>query len=184
MRHLMLDIETLGTTPGCVVLSVGAVEFNENAFCGDFHAHVDIESAVQAGLKLEHRTVMWWLEQDKDAQEAMLRAEKFQLKDVLLAFNDTFDFKDLKVWANGASFDFPIIDAAYKAAGVAVPWMYYNQMDYRTLKHLVDPQLFLELRAKPNLKHDALSDAYAQAITLQRIINWVNKDEGRFKLAA
>lgn len=24
MRHLMLDLETLGTTPGCVVLSIGA----------------------------------------------------------------------------------------------------------------------------------------------------------------
>jgi DNA polymerase III epsilon subunit-like protein len=31
MRDVMVDLETLGTVPGCVILSIGAVAFDENA---------------------------------------------------------------------------------------------------------------------------------------------------------
>lgn len=173
MRKLMLDLETLGTTPGCVVLSIGAVEFDEHGIYGKFHAHIDIESSCEAGLKLDPRTVMWWLGQDTDAQNALLQAEKFPLVDALSAFTDSFEWKDLQVWANGASFDFPILTAAYKAAGLQPPWMYYNECDYRTVKNLVSKEVFQNLRVRPEVAHDALCDAVAQAKTTCNIVKWL-----------
>ena len=63
MRHLMLDIETFGTTPGCVVLSIGAVEFDLDGIKGEFHAHIDVDSSTALGLKVDARTEKRWLEQ-------------------------------------------------------------------------------------------------------------------------
>ena len=174
MRHLMLDIETFGTTPGCVVLSIGAVEFDLNGIKGEFHAHIDVDSSTTLGLKVDAHTVMWWLDQSKEAQNALLQADTFPIQDVLDAFSDTFEWKDLKIWANGASFDFPILEAVYKAAHRNVPWKYYNQMDFRTMKNLVPNNSYELLRVRPGTAHNALDDARAQAATLINIINWTN----------
>lgn len=184
MRHLMLDIETLGTTPGCVVLSIGAVEFDLNGITGEFHAHIDVPSCIEAGLQMEASTVMWWLDQSKEAQEALLKAETFPLVDVLAALTDTFEWQDLRVWANGASFDFPILDAAYKAVGKKAPWPYYNQMDFRTLKNMVGKKNFDLLRVRSGVAHDALDDARAQALSMINIINWINGGHDELRIAA
>ena len=184
MRHLMLDLETLGTTPGCVVLSIGAVEFDLDGIKSEFHAHIDVDSSTALGLKVDARTVMWWLDQSKEAQNALLQADTFPIHDVLDAFSDTFDWKDLKVWANGASFDFPILEAVYKAAHRNVPWKHYNQMDFRTMKNLVPSRSYELLRVRPDTAHDALDDARAQALTLVNILNWINGEHNEQRLAA
>ena len=184
MRHLMLDLETLGTTPGCVVLSIGAVEFDLDGIKSAFHAHIDVDSSTALGLKVDARTVMWWLDQSKEAQNALLQADPFPIHDVLDALSDTFDWKDLKVWANGASFDFPILEAVYKAAHRTVPWKYYNQMDFRTMKNLVPNGSYELLRVRPGTAHDALDDARSQASTLINIINWANGTHYEQRIAA
>ena len=184
MRHLMLDLETLGTTPGCVVLSIGAVEFDLNGIKGEFHAHIDTDSSTALGLQVDARTAMWWIDQSKEAQNALLQADTFPIQDVLNAFNDTFEWKDLKIWANGASFDFPILEATYKAASRTVPWKYYNQMDFRTMKNLVPKDSYELLRVRPDTAHDALNDATAQAQTLINIIKWINGEGNGLQLAA
>lgn len=184
MRHLMLDLETFGTSPGCVVLSLGAVEFNLKGISGEFHAHIEVDSSVAAGLHVDARTALWWLEQSKEAQTALLQADTFPLVDVLSAFSDTFEFKDLKVWANGADFDFPILKAAYDAVKLQVPWMYYNQMDFRTLKNMIGKKNYEKLRVRPTTAHDALDDARAQALTMINIINWMNGEHDEVRIAA
>lgn len=173
MRNIMVDIETLGTRPGCVVLSIGAVEFDEDAFCTgrEFHAHIDAETATDCGLVVCPRTVMWWLDQEKEAQNALLDREAIDIGHALIDFVDSFEWQDTLVWANGASFDFPILEHAMEAAGLNVPWAFYNLRDFRTLKNLVSKEIYKELKATPNIAHDALEDARAQAITAMRLIN-------------
>jgi hypothetical protein len=60
----------------------------------------------------------------------------------------------------------PILDTAYRACGMSAPWAYYNARDYRTLKYEMNKDLFRSLEVKPEVKHNALSDAKAQALTL------------------
>lgn len=185
MRHLMLDIETFGTTPGCVVLSIGAVEFDmPRGITGKFHAHLRTASQIEAGLHLDVRTVEWWLDQSKEAQNELLKSERFNPIDVIDAFIDTFDWKDLRVWANGASFDFPIMKALFNAFGKELPWAFYNEMDFRTIKNMVGKGTYEKLRAFPTVAHDALSDATAQAQTLINIIHWINGEHNELRLAA
>lgn len=172
----MLDLETLGTSPGCIVLSIAAVEFTQTELVGSFHTHIDIESCYQAGLTLEPRTVLWWLDQSKDAQNAILQAKTAPLAQALKDFKKRFVWNDLKVWANGASFDFPILKAAHDAVGTVIPWAYYNEMDHRTMKNIIPRSIYKGLQVKPDLAHDALSDAIAQAQTLQNIFHWLKED--------
>ena len=184
MRNIMLDLETLGTNPGCVVLSIGAVEFDMNGIKGEFHAHIDLDSSIDAGLVMEPRTVMWWFDQSKEAQTALLEADTVSLGDALEALIDTFEWEDTRVWANGAGFDFPILKAAFDAVGINAPWTFYNEMDMRTMKNLVGKEVFDKLRVRPSIAHDALDDARAQALTLMNIINWINGEGHELRIAA
>lgn len=176
MRNIMLDIETLGTQPGCVVLSIGAVEFDNSGILATFHAHIDVASSHKAGLTVDPSTMMWWLGQSKEAQDAILQPDTVSLQDALAALTDTFEWGNTRLWANGASFDFPILEAAHSAVGVPVPWQFWNLMDYRTLKNLVDKKVYAQLHVKPDIAHDALADAKSQALTAINIMKFIEGD--------
>lgn len=184
MRDLMLDIETLGVTPGCVVLSIGAVECNNGKIVKEFHQHINVESAYNAGLQIEPRTVMWWLEQDKAAQEKLLENKGDALEEVLKDFIKAFNWRNLRVWANGASFDFPILKAAFEAVGLRMPWEFWNEMDFRTIKNLVEKKTFDTLRVYPEVAHDALDDARAQMATLHNLMVYLQERKVEVRYAA
>ncbi len=177
IRNIMLDSETLGTSKNALILSIGAVEFTETEIYKPFHTHIDVDSAEEAGLKIDARTVMWWLEQSKEAQASLTGEQTFPLRDCLRALVDAFDWDDAVVWCNGADFDFPILENAFKAVGIAVPWKYYNKMDFRTLKKLVPAGLYKRLKVEPEIAHNALFDAYAQAETAQKVLSRLHWDE-------
>jgi hypothetical protein len=166
----MLDIETLGVNPGCVVLSIGAVEFSENKLGDTFHVHIDVEDSVKHGLVIEPRTVMWWMEQGDQARKS-ITTQGVRLNKALDDFSRAFVWKDKRIWCNGASFDFPILKAMFEAANLKTPWPYYNEMDYRTIKNFFSKKQLDELKVKPRIAHDGLEDAMAQAATLQNLLN-------------
>lgn len=170
----MLDIETLGTRPGCVVLSLGAVEFDDTGTFGkEFEIVIDVENATAWGLKIEPRTVMWWMEQNEVARKKISEPGE-GLSEALEAFVKAFRWKDAQVWCNGASFDFPILDAAFDAVEMKKPWAYYNERCFRTIKGMLSKEVFDSLKVSPKIAHSALEDAKAQALTLVNILNHTN----------
>ncbi len=182
MRDIMLDIETLGTAPGCVILSIGAAEFSATDILNTFHVHIDPTDSVDNGLIIEPATVMWWFDQSKAAQSAITSAKWETLLDALNAFIKAFDWTEKRVWCNGAAFDFPILNAAFKKLGLKAPWPYYNEMDMRTLKGLVGKDAIQACKVVPTIAHDGLADAVAQAKTLQNVFAEINAQ--RLSLAA
>ena len=75
---IMIDIETLGTTPGCVVTSIGACTFSPTdgtAGLQTFYDRIDISDAVGAGLVIEPDTVIWWMGQDADSRAELTRTD-------------------------------------------------------------------------------------------------------------
>lgn len=172
-NNVMLDLETLGVTPGSIVLSIGAVEFNESNLGNTFHMGIFVESSVLAGMTVDASTAMWWISQTMPAQQAILNitADAATLPSVLGRFSVAFpDWKTKKIWANGAAFDFPILSAAYKAVGMIVPWRYSNEMDMRTIKGCVGKQRWDALKEPPTIAHDGLADAISQARSLQKVL--------------
>lgn len=156
--NTMLDIETLGTEPGCVIVSIGAVKFNEDTIGNTFHRTIDIESCTDAGLTIDGDTLQWWLKQD--AKEELTGSD--DLEEVLNAFAM---FCEGDVWANAPTFDCRILGAAYSALGMETPWEYYDERCYRTLKDIVTVPI-----EQNGTKHNALDDAISQAKTAQRAL--------------
>lgn len=185
MKHIMVDLETLGTRAGCAVLAIGAVEFSPDTLVlgAEFYAVVSRYSCARRGLFEDSETLSWWDDQSEAAREVLRLAsvpETSQtLPQALGAFN-RFLFalgapRDLRLYGNGADFDNPILTAAYAAAEMDYPVRFGGRC-YRTLKSL--DELFGSDFAAPAKErvgtyHNALDDAKTQAAHLLDIVKMV-----------
>lgn len=160
----MIDIETLGLTPGCVVLSIGAVKFDSNGLGDELYRSINFRSCCEAGLDIEPETLDWWLEQDETVRAAALEGG-VDLSKALSDFVRFYD--DERVWANSPAFDCVILKAAYDAADIAVPWRYHNERCFRTLKDLNGP---VDVKWDGD-GHHALDDARNQARIASKLID-------------
>jgi hypothetical protein len=157
---VMIDIETLGTTPGSAILSIGAVMFGPAGLGEEFYAPILLTSCTAAGLRIEPDTVLWWMKQSDAARAAAFCDDAQHLIIVLAEFGDwLMKHGAERPWCHGANFDAPLLDAAYRACGMTPPWKYWNVRDTRTLYELADVKVN---RARGN-HHNALDDARAQA---------------------
>jgi hypothetical protein len=161
-RHVMIDIETLGTRPGDTILSIGAVKFGLDGTGEEFYLTIDAESCKAAGLKAQKSTLEWWSKQSDAAREAAFKGEiSLEIALIKLAvWMPPLD--DAVVWGNGANFDNALLAAAYRAIKHDVPWHYWNDRCYRTIA-----AMFLKDRVeRVGTGHVALDDAKTQALRL------------------
>lgn len=167
--HVMIDLETMGTRPNAPIIAIGAVAFDATGIRGEFYANVNLTSAVvQGNAVISPDTVLWWLRQDKAAQDAFsdTQDEPYSLEGALQELNKTFDWPKVDgVWGNGATFDNVIIREAHNNAGVVCPWPFWNDKCYRTVKGAYPDVLV----ARDGTHHNALDDARYQALHLVAI---------------
>tara|TARA_R110002051_G_scaffold325727_1_gene430541 strand:- start:44 stop:565 length:522 start_codon:yes stop_codon:yes gene_type:complete len=166
MNDLMIDIETLGTKPGSLILSIAAVNFNiESGESGSiFQQDIDLDSSVKQGLKIDASTVLWWLKQSTIAQRTITEcSHRNELKNVLRRFGmwiSDYCSKDVKVWGNSARFDLGLLDAAYDACNMRLPWNHFNEADVRTLV-MFAPEIKKETEFE-GIKHSPIDDCKHQ----------------------
>jgi hypothetical protein len=176
---VMVDLETLGTAPGSVILSIGAVAFNIGAPESTWNLFeakpIKVRSSRAVGLTIDEGTLAWWMHQDAEARGlldcALEGAGGLALPEALDEFAEWFPDKAV-LWGNGANFDNVLLRSAYVAVGRTVPWAYYNDRCYRTLKNLfkqAQPSAF------QGTKHDALADALHQTRHLVSILKYVRE---------
>lgn len=164
--NVMIDLETLGTRAGCVILSIGAAWFDEKDIIHRHHVIISTASCLDAGLRTEDGTIKWWDGQTEEARRTVVVAaspDATPLGRALYKLADRMftDPKGILVWGNGADFDLPILSAAYVACGFGgPPWKPYNGRCYRTLKNL-RPDIVAPKRE--GVAHNALDDAVFQA---------------------
>jgi len=177
MQNVMIDIETLGTSSNSVILSIGAVEFNNEELGKEFEVFIDPKSCTEHGLVIDADTVMWWLGQSDAARGELLKRKCVTLERAIIQLHEAFDWKGKEVWCNGTDFDFPIISSACKALGVVEPWQYWTKSDFRTLKKLLKKlkpnKPYSELTVDATVKHSSLADAKAQALTTINILKYL-----------
>jgi exodeoxyribonuclease VIII len=173
----MLDIETLGTSPGSVILSIGAVTFGRDGVGTDtFNKVINKKTCLNAGLTVDEDTLEWWMGQSTEARWVLDEAEdkkSMGIAEVLMHFsiwlanvsNNGHD--QLHVWGNGAAFDNALIAEAARRCGFKPLWNYYHDRCYRTLKNLM-PTIKL---IRTGTHHDALDDARTQAEHAVRLLN-------------
>lgn len=177
LNNCMIDTETWGTQSRSIITTIGAVIFDpwSNELGAEFHAGIQPESAMKAGLRIDASTIVWWLGQSQDARSKLI--DKLSMAQplaiVLLEFRDFLTANtpaianiDMRVWGNGADFDLALIQQAYESLDLPRPWKYNAGRCFRTLKaEFGAPGDFIS----PTTSHDALADARAQAMTVQRI---------------
>lgn len=170
--HLMLDLETLGTVPGCAILSIGAAPFEAEPSINTypyFYETIDLASCFDAGLVIDPRTIAWWMQQAEDVRGEAFSGKK-TLVDTLLAFNDFYNSCGRPlIWGHGAGFDLPILEAAYRAANCYWNWGYRAGRDTRTIFDIAGIEA-----TKPVGAHNALTDAIAQAQDVMRAMQIIN----------
>lgn len=169
----MVDLETGGRRPGCVIFSIGAVYFSGEGLYDEHHDIVSTDSCLKYGLKLDPETMKWWSGQSAEAQVVVdqARKSKLTLPQALVNFSKFLEkhgfAKAIKLWGCGPSFDNTILTAAYDAIKMDPPWLYWNDRCYRTLKALSDPAIKVE---RVGVYHSALDDAKTQADHASRIL--------------
>ncbi len=165
-KNLMVDLETLGTKPGCVVLSIGAAVFHQGGVGNVFYEEIDMLDSIDFGLDVSPQTMQWWEKQDASASGLLSRCRDGGIP-VITALHKLNQFigencaEGFRIWGNGASFDEPVLSAVYQACSCETPWKYWQSACYRTLKDLVKSRL-PEPRFS-GVKHNALDDAVHQA---------------------
>lgn len=164
MEDVMIDIETLGTSVGCPILSVGAVEFCRHT--GEFGREcewvVNFSEAVNSG-KVDGNTLSWWMLQSDEARQALFN--EFSVTPVQALQGLSNFVKDYqKVWGNGSTFDISILEYAMKQNDIHIPWKFWNVRDVRTVVDLAsgicNKKGFENNRVAA---HTALGDAKHQA---------------------
>lgn len=169
-KHVMLDLETLGTTADAVIMSIGAVRFDLDGDSLDdeaFYASVSIDSNLEQGRRVDENTLIWWLGQP--AAQTVFHEPKQSLEAALDALTAWFgeDADQLHTWSNGADFDLPMLAHAYRSFGWDAPWKFWNNRCFRTFKNL--PGAHKTPRIEQGMKHNALDDAIYQARKAQAI---------------
>ena len=174
----MLDIETLGTAPGSVILSIGAVRFSEGGLGDTFYTTIDIDSSQAAGLKISAPTLCWWLRQNTAALREITRGVH-PLPNALKQFSDWLCAHPLAgIWGNGSDFDNALLASAYDAIGVTPPWSHKVNRCYRTIRAANRNLNHMATAKATGTAHHALDDAKNQALHLIAIWSNVESSHG------
>lgn len=178
MKHILIDIESLGTNYYSPVLSIGAVEFKpeENQSLGkEFYQVVSLSDSMSSAI-VSADTLKWWMQQSDKAREVFKEAGQ-PLQSVLLMLSQfitqTANGEDFRVWSKG-KLDFDILETNFKLCAVTIPWKYNQIRDSRTfIEELKDYcPCFQEINDN---EHNALSDATFEALNIMHIMSYLRK---------
>lgn len=159
--HVMIDLETFGTSSNASVATIGAVKFStgkDENFSNTFYCRVDRNSCRELGLDEDDKTIGWWKQQAHAAQievfdESLPRLNVADAFKLLANFCSGANF----VWGNSCCFDLIICENIFSKLKIAIPWKFYQKRDVRTAK------MFFKNENKRINDHNSLSDAINQA---------------------
>lgn len=158
--NLMIDLETMGTSPNSPILQIGAVIFDADKMYETFMEYIRPNFNL---CKPDIETLIWWSEQDAPMPlnpDGVSYPEMIQrLKTWMHGVNITH------VWANSPSFDLVIMEAQARAYDITLPFKFYQYRDCRTAAAVAPGAA----RPMAVVKHDALADAVSQARWMMNI---------------
>jgi hypothetical protein len=161
--HVMLDLETLGTRPGAVILAAAFVRFSDEAHCT---LNLSIPDQTALGMEIDPDTHAWWGEQESKHPGAWAAATESPLPiaAALPYFANwlawaTGGSGDWMLWCHHKSFDGPLLSELYRRAGIACPFEFWRVRDTPTLYDLAGLDKAAYAVPPP---HIALNDAIGQ----------------------
>lgn len=170
-KHLMVDLETLATTPDAVILSLGAVHFDpfEQGYTDKIYFRINLDDQDVLNRKIDPNTIEWWGKQDPAiVEEAFNPENRLPLTEAMEKFKK-FAWGCTAFWSHGSIFDLVILENVFGQLKMGIPWQFWQIRDTRTIFDLgYDPEM------PTNSKHDALHDAIRQATGVQNVYRKLN----------
>lgn len=173
---VMIDIETLSTNPSdALILSIAAVELScagredGPAFSKEILIVPDLKEQILLGRHIDRKTQLWWRDQPFEAQDHWMNpAAPVSLQAALIRLGDFLkESAPNCVWANGAVFDFGILEHAYHSLGLPAPWKYNAVRDARTAYDMLPGcRQVSTASTDAAVAHHPLSDCRQQIIRL------------------
>ena len=165
---IMIDIESLNTTPDCVILTIGAVLFDPRG--QGIVSKIEIRPTIEDQTEIYNRsvndaTLNWWSEQSPEAiEEALGDQNRVSFREAMKQLS-AFCWNHGKPWSHGAPFDIVVMEHAWRQLGKIPPWSFGNVRDTRTLFDITG----VNLRDGNHITtHKAVEDAERQAIVVQQ----------------
>lgn len=168
---IMIDLETLNTTPDCVVLTIGAVRFDPKGT--GIVEKLELRPTIEDQTEIYNRsisedTLRWWSEQNPAAlEEAFSEDGRQSFKDCMEILYK-FCWNRRAVWSNGAPFDLVVMEHAWRQTSDKpnpIPWPFWSMRDTRTLYEIAGVSL---RDGNFVTSHKAVDDAERQAIVVQQ----------------
>lgn len=158
-NKLMVDCETLDIGERPVLLSIGAVVFNDQQIQDYFEYFINKETAISEGFTVSQSTLDWWDQQDPDARAYAFNGEG-DIQEALKALIQFYELNECtEIWSKGSLADIRWINNALDYFGIERPWKYYKEFCFRTLLKSA-PKFDMPFVGMP---HNALDDAIHQA---------------------
>ena len=166
----MIDIESLDTSPDCVILTIGAVLFDPKGqgIIERLELRPTVEDQTEKfNRSINEDTLRWWSEQSPEALEEALgdrgRVPFAECMETLYKW--CWKYNNGHVWSNGASFDIVAMESAWRNLGQLPPWNFWNIRDTRTIYDICSVKL---KDGGHTTSHKAVEDAERQAIVVQQ----------------
>jgi DNA polymerase III epsilon subunit-like protein len=176
-EHVMIDLETLGTEPNSVILSLGAVKFDRNKIYEDDGLYLQMrwQDQLDSGGIVTEGTIRFWLGQPRAARDVILNKSGLKKPDAALQELNAWFKKHIKrpkdcgVWAKGPGFDLALLGDLYRRQGQGKPpWPYWSERCVRTA--LMMDAAYKVPRPKEMIEHHAFYDAVYQAMQVRRFL--------------
>ena len=173
-KHVMIDTETLGRTPGSVIRSVAAVEFDpETGETGRQKVwKIDLTDSIRYGFKVEASTLKWWLVQSEEARRDFVNGPETLLQDFMEDFVDFLalvnDGDDFTLWCLQLDFDVALLRSYYSWYNLNVhgcdervlPWNFRKVRDVRPYMDALSAAELLPPKVAD--RHTPMGDCLAQ----------------------
>lgn len=168
MPAVMLDLETLATSPDSVILTIGAVKFDPytlDSLGEELYLRIDVDEQIELGRRVDENTLAWWEKQDPVVREEALSEENRVSLEQFYKDLNKFMVGATDIWCQGPVFDIVILENLYHQKGWPAPWQFWQISDSRTVfKMHGDPR-----KKEKGLLHNALEDCKSQVRALQAI---------------
>ena len=171
-NDLMIDIESLDTSPYCVILTIGIVRFDPygEGIAEGWTLKPTIEDQTEQYNRIVNDdTIRWWSQQSPEAlEEAMGDKDRMSLKNCMEVVYH-IGWNRRAVWSHGAPFDVVACETAMRQTLTdrpnPIPWPFYTVRDTRTLFEIAS----VKLKDGGHVtSHKAVEDAERQAIVVQQ----------------
>lgn len=172
--HVMLDLETLSSKGNAAIVAIGAVAFDGETgeIIDRFYHKIDPQSCEDKGLHISASTFIWWMQQPDAARAEFKEGNLPNLWVILNLFHHwIIKQKPVGLWGNGSDFDNKILENAYRACEMTVPWDFRINRCFRTIRAINMDVDVSDIEQK--VRHHALHDAEWQTQVLLRIMNGI-----------